>query len=450
MISLEEIASRLVDRKDYDFSANKGSWEPRRADAYVLPEFNIAESNAKGADAKLRRKLGKVLAFIDSVKHKRFKDGCTIMPISVTNKENLAIWGDKMGVSRAIAYMIEIGLISVESDKYQFGAYYEKDNKSKSYYYYKENEDKVKAYCEARGIIMYVVQNKVYDISEIKNIHKSIDKSKVRFASRLKLIRPEGLSKADFEKQLTLCLYENYPGPQFHIIKANEINERYYKNYPEFRIRFQPNFTWADEDLYVSSIGIRATNSMINIKKEVRKEILKAYGLNLEHDINASVPRMTASLNAGHWIDESEDMYKRIYRVLEPASDCSNEMREAIKKLHMRAYFDSGDKSVGHHTWLSMNQDNVDRDDVCNTMKAFREAIIKAEGGKLYGSDIFYVESCVYLMTLYDLVTSGHRVWQVYDCFYATGAEDQELFDFMISSGVKRNFEDFLSVWWKE
>ena len=71
---------------------------------------------------------------------------------------------------------------------------------------------------------MYVVQNKVYDISEIKNIHKSIDKSKVRFASRLKLIRPEGISKAEFEKQLTLCLYENYLGLQFHIIKANEIN----------------------------------------------------------------------------------------------------------------------------------------------------------------------------------------------------------------------------------
>ena len=182
----------------------------------------------------------------------------------------------------------------------------------------------------------------------------------------------------------------------------------------------------------------------------VRKEILNAYGLNLEHDINASVPRMTASLNAGHWIDEAEDMYELIFRVMEPNGDFNDEVRKAIKKLHMRAYFDSGDKLTGHHTWLSMDQSGIDREDVCDTMKAFREAIIEAEGGKLYGSDIFYIESCVYLMTLYDLVTSGHRVWQVYDCFYATGAEDQELFDFMISSGVKRNFEDFLSVWWKE
>ena len=95
-----------------------------------------------------------------------------------------------------------------------------------------------------------------------------------------------------------------------------------------------------------------------------------------------------------------------------------------------------------------MNQDNLDRQDVCDKMAELREAIIKAEGGKLYGSDIFYVESCVYLMTLYDLVTSGHRVWQVYDCFYSTGAEDQEMFDDMISSGVRLNFLYFIDKYW--
>ena len=97
-----------------------------------MPDFIIKESKAKGAETKLKNKLSKVLAFIDSVKHKRFKAGCTVMPISVTNKENLAIWSNEKGVSRAIDYMIEIGLISIENDKYQFGAYYEKDNKSKT------------------------------------------------------------------------------------------------------------------------------------------------------------------------------------------------------------------------------------------------------------------------------------------------------------------------------
>ena len=101
-----------------------------------------------------------------------------------------------------------------------------------------------------------------------------------------------------------MCLYENYPGLRFHIEKANEINEKYYKEYPEFRIRFQPNFTWSSDGLYINRIGIRATNSMCNLKKENRAEVLEAYGFTLEKDINASVPRMTLSLNMGKWIDE--------------------------------------------------------------------------------------------------------------------------------------------------
>ena len=286
MITLEEIVGRLTDKKDYDFTVNKTSWEPQKVDIYTLPEFIIKESKAKGAETKLKNKLSKVLAFIDSVKHKRFKTGCTVMPISVTNKENLAIWSNEKGVSRAIDYMIEIGLIGIENDKYQFGAYYEKDNKSKTYRYYKENEDKLKEYCKAHDIQMYVVKNKVYNMSELKNVHTGIDKTKVRFASRLKLIKPIELSRAEFEKQITLCLYENYPALRFHIVKANEINEKYYKDYPEFRIRFQPNFTWSDDGLYVSSIGIRATNSLTNLKKENRKEVLQAYGFTFEKDIN--------------------------------------------------------------------------------------------------------------------------------------------------------------------
>lgn len=447
MVTLEEIADRLTDRKDYDFTVNRMDWEPKRADEYALPEFVIKESTAKGAEAKLRTKLSKVLAFIDQIKYKRFKNGCTIIPVSVTSKDNLAIWGNEKGVSRAISYMIEIGLLSLENDKYQFGAYYEKDNKSKTYRYYQENEDKLKKYCQEHNIQMFVVKNPVLSMSELKNVHTDIDKASVRFGSKLKLVWPLELSKAEFEKQLTLCLYENYPGLRFHIEKANEINEKFYKDYPEFRIRFQPNFTWSSDDLYINRIGIRATNSMCNLKKESRAEVLKAYGFTLEKDINASVPRMTLSLNMGQWIDEGTDIYELIYRHMEPSGDFTQEVREAIKKLHMRAYFDAGNKLTGHHTWLAMDQENLEKQDVCDKMTEFREAIIKAEGGKLYGSDIFYVESCVYLMTLYDLLSSGHRVWQVYDCFYSTGEESQELFEDMISNGVKLNFEEFLRVY---
>jgi hypothetical protein len=104
-----------------------------------------------------------------------------------------------------------------------------------------------------------------------------------------------------------------------------------------------------------------------------------------------------------------------------------------------------------------MYQDGILRDNVCDKITEFRNALIEAEGGKLYGSEIFYVESCVYLMTLYDLLSAGHKVWQVYDCFYSTGSNSEEwgqradskrLFEEMISKGVKLNFEYFLKTYW--
>ena len=116
----------------------------------------------------------------------------------------------------------------------------------------------------------------------------------------------------------------------------------------------------------------------------------------------------------------------------------------------MRAYFDYGDKAAGHHTWHVIDQEGLERQEVCDKMAEFRRAITEAEGGKLYGSEIFYVESCVYLMTLYDLIMSGHMVWLIYDAFYSNGEEDQELFESMILNGVKTNFYWFYHNYWKD
>lgn len=445
MITLTEIAERINMRNDED---RKASWSPETIDDYIVPEFKVDESTAKGAKTTLRKKLSKVLAFVNSVKNKRAKVGCTIMPISVTSRANLMIWGAPKNITNAIAFMKELGLIETESDYYRYKAYTKYENSSKIYRYYKENEDKLKAYCAERGIEPYWEKNTVYSSEDVFNRDSSIDGSKVRFSSRLRLVKPAYLSKTDFEKELTLCLYENYPGLRFHIIKANEINERCYKNYPEFRIRFQPKFDWSSDGSYIKGIGIRATNSMTNFKKSDRERILKEYGLHLEKDINASVPRMTLSLNSGRWVDETEDIYELIYLAMGSEGEFNCEIREAIKKLHMRAYFDSSDKAMGHHVWRLMDRNGIEKQDVCDSMVKYKEAIIEAEGGTLYGSEIFYVESCVYLMTLYDLVTSGHKVWQVYDCFYSNGEEDEVMFSEMIMNSIRFNFEVFIKEYW--
>ena len=47
-------------------------------------------------------------------------------------------------------------------------------------------------------------------------------------------------------------------------------------------------------------------------------------------------------------------------------------------------------------------------------------------------------------MTVYDLLTSGHMTWLVYDAFYSNGEEDQETFEKMLRHGIKMNFQWFL------
>ena len=49
-------------------------------------------------------------------------------------------------------------------------------------------------------------------------------------------------------------------------------------------------------------------------------------------------------------------------------------------------------------------------------------------------------------MTLYDLLTSGHKVWLVYDAFYSNGEEDQETFENMVAHSVKMNFRHFMEI----
>jgi hypothetical protein len=72
-------------------------------------------------------------------------------------------------------------------------------------------------------------------------------------------------------------LYENYPGFKIYQGIAEEINEVYYKNQPEFHIRFKPKFHWNENKKKEKSknrativgIGIRASNKLCSAKVEI-------------------------------------------------------------------------------------------------------------------------------------------------------------------------------------
>lgn len=436
------------------------AWKPCVLEGYEVPKFEIPVKKSNNYESYKREELSRVLAFIEYAQKKRIKGGCTAMPIPTTSRKNLMIWGYPKAISRGIEFMKEIGLITVHIDQFRFGVPFQGANYGKTYAYFEENEQKVIQYCEEHGIHKYVAKNleeirgTQKQIAKVESAIEHIDKVKtfakaeVRFAKGLSLEKPDGVSDQDFELYLYCCLYLNYPELALHQMKADEINEKFYKDYPEFKLRFRPHFTWKGNK--VVKIGIRISNEFCNQKKEERNALLKQYGFHLEHDVRSSVPRLTLSINKGRWVDEGVDIYELINDEFDPGSEFTEARRDAIKHYMLRTYFDRGTtKELGRNVLSDMYKAKIDmpeveKAEVDELMERLREAAFKALGNRTFGSDIFYIESCVYLMTLYDLLTSGHTVWLVYDAFYSNGEEDQETFTEMVKSSVRLNFGYFM------
>ena len=440
--------AREIELKEKQTSAigiNACYWRPIECKEYVLPELKIPEVRSK---ACTKKKLGKVLAFIDMVKYKRLAHGCTIMPIATTNKKFISICGSQQNASNMIKYMIKIGLLEEEDSTYQFNATKEGYNKAKTYKYYFDNELKVKEYCKENNINKYVVLNNKQSVVQKFRI-ENFDNDRVRFSSQLHLLKPDNYSVAQFENYIEAVLYRNYPYLSYYQEMADIINATYYADYPEMSISFTPNYTWNKGNKAVTKIGIRATNELVSAKKEkdgnenfygaYKDDVLDKYGLNLEKDVTSSIPRITLSMNVRQWIAEDVDIYELIYN--EYVSNHTvvqkfEEVRPAIKKLHMRGYFDRP-STIGVHTRRVManvrNKEAVDAE-----MRVYQDAIITAEGGALYGSEIFYHESCIYMEVLRELLESGYKVWQCYDAFYASKeGVPQEHFERYVTQLVK-------------
>lgn len=432
-----EILNRIQENKEkekvmVDKEFPTMEWNPMEASAYTVPSFyppTLTKPNIK--------KIQKVMAFVDMVKYKRVKEGTTIMPIPTTNKQMIRLCGNQREVSRLIGFMVDIGLIGVYDDSYQFKAHRAEDNKSKTYYYYYENEVRLLEWCKEKGIEK--VEGVMKNVIKNKNCGEIFaDREKVRFRSNLKLMKPQDMSVKDFEGVLLNCLYENYKGLRSYQEKADVINEKYYSGMPEMALRFVPSFTWDAKNNYVRKIGIRCTNSLVAAKKDdsvrqdgalYRSDVLRRYNLEWGKDVKSSVPRITRLLNYKEWVSEEVDVYEMIYKryvklkEVAPMPEDFIRYRDAIKALHMRAYFDSG-KSMGAHVCRAMG-DYTRAEEVATEMRLLRLSIIYVEGCVLYDSEIFFHESCIYLDVLEELLGMGYFVWLCYDAFYAGAKEGQ-------------------------
>ena len=125
----------------------------------------------------------------------------------------------------------------------------------------------------------------------------------------------------------------------------------------------------------------------------------KGHDFVLEKDIRRSVTRLTLSLNKGYWVEERVDIYELINNEFEPDKKLTKLRRNTIKDFHMSCYFDEGSDAVmGRKVWRRIDRDGASKGDTYALMGKLREAVIKAEGGRLYGVEIFFIESCIYLM----------------------------------------------------
>ena len=456
MVEGEEEALPLWATTDYKIIKN-----------YEVPPFNPGTPNMEknGALKKYKDRFGKYLAFIDSVKYYRSNKYCSILAIATTSQVFLNIWGSEQNVSNAFHKLEEIGLIKEYIGYYQTGM-------CKLYCYFVENERLLVDYCKDNNIPKMVIPNQQILTSKqtkeykmrCEEVYTKAFKRRVRFKSRLTLKRPKEVKPAQFKRDLYEMLYENYPGFKIYQKMAEVINKVYYKDQSEFHIRFRPKFHWNENSKKLKSkdkesivgIGIRATNKLCSAKKDnysvdattkkvLREEVLAKYGFEFEKDITSSVPRVAYALNHGGWLKEDVDLYKRIYEEVNPdASDEDFKLeREAIKKLFFRVYFDSTDNKLGYHTWDSMIQDDMDKDSVYEDMKKLRRAMEKVLGEKRYDNFIFYVESCIYIDTLYTLLKQGYKVWLVYDCFYGAGIGTEEDFEKLVQEAVWVSFVRF-------
>lgn len=142
----------------------------------------------------------------------------------------------------------------------------------------------------------------------------------------------------------------------------------------------------------------------------------RSFASQLKDPINLSSPKQLGI-----------DIYKLINDEFEPGSNFTDQRRENIKKYALPTYFEKGsDQMLGKNLIYKLGKIGIDKKIIDDSMGRLRQALVKAVGGRTFGSDIFYIESCVYLMTLYDLLCSGHMVWLVYDAFYSNGPEDDE------------------------
>ena len=211
-----------------------------------------------------------------------------------------------------------------------------------------------------------------------------------------------------------------------------------------------------DKNKNAISISIRKTNQYCPAKvndvtdedrtsgkRAIRDDILmKKFGAVYENDVKSSIYRITYLLNNGIWLDNSIDLYERIFS----AKFKNDNDRDLFKApFCMQLYFNTSSKSMKAHIeykksktklWNKLNYGYTIID------KA-RENMFKAIGKSWY-SEIFLHESCIYTEVAHRLRLLGYKVIQIYDGFFTDKYLDKSEFNRIVKKEAMRYYRTYI------
>lgn len=447
MAFIIEIANKLKKKTDVEeYKKELRKWKPEILEkgSYTVPAFIVPKTR----DKKQLNEFRKILTFIkEKAQFIRMKNECTLMAIPTTSDTIVRLWSNG---SRGIRKMEEIGLIRI------YGS--ETKNRAKRFMYFYDVEQQFINYCKKNGIEPISRVNCLpRKVSDKANIIPIRYKEKALITSNTRLYVPEGVSLNEFRDQIFEWVYENYPELKEIQKLSDEINEKYYKDKPEFAISCELKVKWNErpkkkgvkKKRCITKIKFRATNSYSCLEESERHKLLDSLGYKLASDVNCSVPRLNLSMNLGKWFSKGPnayfdvDLYELIFNEMYPGENYTSEDRKALKKLLLRTFFEDSPGNLNNHIWKKLDHEGLNKMAVYGEMMRLNQAIRKVVGPLMLGTNVYYVEACVYLRVLKSLLDMGYKVWLVYDCFYANGCMMDDLFDAFVKGMIEDEFNSF-------
>ena len=411
-------------------------------------------------EKKLGRKkfwnLALLKPFVDILKYKTQTKTTTILSLSCNSKFWNMVYKKPRYVSRLFQLAQEVQLIKCVDKTYRFNT--KRWNRSKMYAWNKKQEKTLLSLFKKHHITDKLVQslqsiNYSHLISIVDTFGKDEKKKQelveadrrfnIRIAQRTCLPLSDEVIAAGINER-----YPQYMAMCKTIAEDNAMKPIDEMDYANLNIK-------RDKNKNAISISIRKTNQYCPAKVKLTDEeeksgklsmrdsiLVKKLGAVHKNDVKSSIYRITYLLNNGVWLDESIDLYDKIFGYKLTAAE-----RELFKApFCMMLYFNTSSKSMKAHMeyknpktklWNELNYGYT-------LIEKARENMFKAIG-KSWHSEIFLHESCIYTQVAHRLRLLGYKVIQIYDGFFTDKHLEKSEFDRTVKEEAMRYYRTYIS-----